>query len=91
MPGLVPLFPRNVNSHAAVALGGIGFDATRSVLVADPALETSIIVVRARGGGVEVEVRRENPMKGVSGVFTLVATLASVGRACGPGAGLRIC
>ena len=88
---ICPLFPRNVNSHAAVALGGIGFDATRSVLVADPALETSIIVVRARGGGVEVEVRRENPMNGVSGVFTLVATLASIGRACGPGAGLRIC
>ena len=88
---ICPLFPRNVNSHAAVALGGIGFDDTRSVLIADPALETSIIDVEARGRGVEIKVRRENPMVGVSGVFTLVACLASIGRACAPGSGLRIC
>jgi len=30
-------------------------------------------------------------MVGVSGVFTLVACLASIGRACAPGSGLRIC
>lgn len=89
--GICPLFPRNVNSHAAVALAGIGFDRTRSVLVADPALEVSIIEVEARGGGVTVQVRRENPMKGVSGVLTLSAVLAGVVRARGTAPGMAIC
>ena len=66
---ICPLYPRNVNSHAALALAGIGFDRTRSVLIADPALEVSIIEVEARGGGVEISIRRENPMMGVSGVM----------------------
>lgn len=89
--GLCPLFPRNVNSHAAAALAGIGFDRTRSVLVADPKLEVSIIELEARGDGVEVRVWRANPMKGVSGVMTLLSTLASVGRAKAVQPGLRIC
>ncbi|MFH1571899.1 MAG: aspartate dehydrogenase domain-containing protein [Gemmatimonadota bacterium] len=89
--GICPLFPRNVNSHAAVALAGIGFDRTRSVLVADPALEVSIIEVEARGGGVAIQVRRENPMKGVSGVLTLAAVLGGVVRARGTAPGLAVC
>ena len=89
--GVCPLFPRNVNSHAALALGSIGFDRTHSVLVAVPGLEVSILEVEARGQGVEVVIRRSNPMKGVSGVFTLVAALASICRAKAPEAGLQIC
>ena len=89
--GVCPLFPRNVNSHAAVALGGIGFDRTHSVLVADPGLEVSVIEIEMRGQGVEVKVLRANPMKGVSGVFTLVSTLASICRAKGPRSGMQLC
>ena len=89
--GICPLFPRNVNSHAAVAIGGIGFDRTRSVLIADPQLEVSVIEIEMRGQGVEIAVRRSNPMKGVSGVFTLVSTLASICRAKGPKSGLQLC
>lgn len=89
--GICPLFPRNVNSHAAVAIAGLGFDRTRSVLIADPELEVSVIEIEMRGQGVEVKVRRSNPMKGVSGVFTLVSTLASICRAKGPRSGLQIC
>jgi predicted dinucleotide-utilizing enzyme len=89
--GICPLFPRNVNSHAAVALGGIGFDRTRSVLIADPKLEVSVIEIEMRGQGVEVKVERRNPMKGVSGVFTLVSTLASICRAKGPKGGMQLC
>ena len=61
------------------------------MLIADPALEVSIIEVEARGGGVEICIRRENPMKGVSGVMTLMSTLASIGRAKAGGPGLRVC
>ena len=89
--GVCPLFPRNVNSHAAVALAGIGFDRTRSVLVADPALEVSVIEIEMRGQGVAVKVQRANPMKGVSGVFTLISTLASICRAKGPRSGMQLC
>eukprot|EP00494_Astrolonche_serrata_P018071 UN18262 len=44
-------YPRNVNSHAATALAGIGFDRTRSILIADPALDVSVIELSARGQG----------------------------------------
>lgn len=89
--GICPLFPRNVNSHAAVALAGIGFDRTHSVLVADPGLEVSVIEIEMRGQGVEVKVQRRNPMQGVSGVFTLVSSLASICRAKGRHRGLQFC
>jgi aspartate dehydrogenase len=85
------LFPRNVNSHATVALAGIGFDRTRSVLVADPSLDVSVIEISARGKGVAMRIERSNPLKGVSGVFTLNSTLAAVCRAKGQGGALRIC
>jgi aspartate dehydrogenase len=85
------LFPRNVNSHATVALAGIGFDRTRSVLVADPSLEVSMIELTARGKGVAMKIERSNPLKGVSGVFTLNSTLAAITRAKGSGGALQIC
>lgn len=88
---ICPLFPRNVNSHASVALVGIGFDRTRSVLIADPALEVSIIEIEARGGGVEFSVRRVNPMAGVSGKLTLMSVLSSIGHAKAVPPGLRVC
>ena len=80
---ICPLFPRNVNTHAAVALAGIGFDRTRSVLVADPALSESVIEVEARGQGVELLVERRNPLKGVSGILTQRSALGCIRRACG--------
>ncbi len=86
-----PLFPRNVNSHATVALAGIGFDRTRSVLIADPSLDVSVIEVTAQGKGVTLKIERSNPLKGVSGVFTLNSTLAAVCRAKGSGGAMRIC
>jgi aspartate dehydrogenase len=86
-----PLFPRNVNSHATVALAGIGFDRTRSVLVADPSLQVSVIEITAQGKGVAMKIERSNPLKGVSGVFTLNSTLAAITRAKGTGAAMQIC
>ena len=86
-----PLFPRNVNSHATVALAGIGFDRTRSVLIADPALDVSVIELTAQGKGAAMRIERSNPLKGVSGVFTLRSTLAAVCRAKGSGSVMQIC
>ena len=86
-----PLFPRNVNSHATVALAGIGFDRTRSVLIADPSLEVSVIELSARGKGAALRIERSNPLKGVSGVFTLQSTLAAITRAKGSGRVMQIC
>jgi aspartate dehydrogenase len=88
---ICPLFPRNVNSHATVALAGIGFDRTRSVLIADPSLDVSVIELTARGQGVAMRIERSNPLKGVSGVFTLHSTLAAVCRAKGSGSTMQIC
>lgn len=42
-------YPQNVNISAAVALAGMGLDATRLVIVADPTIENHVIEVRARG------------------------------------------
>jgi aspartate dehydrogenase len=89
--GVCPLFPRNVNSHATVALAGIGFDRTRSVLVADPSLDVSVIELAAQGKGVAMKIERSNPLKGVSGIFTLHSTLAAVCRAKGTSGAMQIC
>lgn len=89
--GICPLFPRNVNSHAALALGGIGLDRTRSVLIAVADSRISDIEIVARGEAADLTIRRVSPMKGVSGMFTLISALGSVVRAKGSGAGLQIC
>jgi aspartate dehydrogenase len=85
------LYPRNVNSHAATALAGIGFDRTRSVLICDPALDVSVIQLEAAGGGVHLRVERSNPLKGVSGVLTLRSILGCVQRAKSTGAHFQVC
>jgi aspartate dehydrogenase len=89
--GICPLFPRNVNAHAACAIGGIGFDKTRSVLIADPRLDVSVIEIEAKGEGVEMKIQRSNKLKGVSGVFTLTSTLAAILRAKGARGALQLC
>jgi len=85
--GICPKFPRNVNTHATVALGGIGFDRTHSTLIADPSLNAAILEIYARGGGVDLELKRTGIITGVTGVATLrsvMRSLASIGQR-GPG------
>ena len=89
--GVCPLFPRNVNAHAAVAIAGLGFDRTHSILFADPSLNGSTIELEARGQGVEMRIQRSNPLKGVSGIYTLLSTLSGVLRAKGREHTLQIC
>jgi len=59
--------------------------------VADPSLEVSVIELTARGKGVAMRIERSNPLKGVSGVFTLNSTLAAVCRAKGSSGTMQIC
>lgn len=88
--GICPLYPKNVNSHATLALAGIGLDRTRSVLIADPKLDESIIEIEAEGAGNRIHIVRSNPIKGVTGKLTLQSVLESLRRVQESGPGLQI-
>jgi len=88
--GICPLFSKNVNSHATLALAGIGLDRTRSILIADPKLEESIIEIEAEGAGNRIHIVRSNPIKGVTGKLTLQSVLESLRKTRELGRGLQI-
>ena len=87
--GLCRRFPRNFNSHACVALAGLGLDETRTRLVADPAAESADHVIRASGEGFDLEIVRESAIEGVTGDYTLVSTWGSIRRVLLADRGLR--
>lgn len=89
--GVCPLFPRNVNTHATVALGGIGFDRTHSTLVADPALNVAIVEIRARGVGVDLELTRAEAITGVSGASTPWSVFRSILSTAPKNPGIHFC
>jgi aspartate dehydrogenase len=76
--GICSLYPRNVNSHATLALAVLGFDRTRSILIANPKLEEAIIEIDARGAGTEIHIKKGNPIKGVTGKLTILSVLETV-------------
>jgi aspartate dehydrogenase len=78
--GLCQRFPRNFNSHAAMAMAGLGLDETTSRLVADPRTTTAKHVVTATGEGFELEAVRDSEIEGVTGDYTLVSTWGSIRR-----------
>jgi aspartate dehydrogenase len=89
--GVCGKFPRNVNTHAAVALAGLGFDRTHSTLIADPSLDVALLEVAAKGGGIDLYMRRTDSIKGVSGVATLRSVLRSIVNTGQGGPGLQFC
>ena len=73
-------FPRNVNSHAIVALAGHGFEGTRSVLVADPDTNEATHTIEATGDGTTLEITRKTLISGVTGEYTLASVWGSIRR-----------
>jgi len=50
------LFPRNVNVHACIALCGIRFDRTHSIIIADPATKKMAHLIEVKGDGLEWKI-----------------------------------
>lgn len=74
-------FPRNVNVHAAVALAGIGFDRTKSTIIADPAVSTNAHTIRIEGEGIRFTIQVSSfTTGGVTGVYTPLSACGSVDR-----------
>jgi aspartate dehydrogenase len=75
------LYPRNVNVHAGIALAGIGFDATQSTIIADPASPGNMheIEIKAQGCQFRIQVLSD-PISGVTGAYTPVSAYNSVRR-----------
>jgi aspartate dehydrogenase len=74
-------FPRNVNVHACLALCGLGFDRTRSVIIADPGAKTMGHVIEVKGKGLQWRIEIASPAVGaVTGAYTPVSAVNTVRR-----------
>ena len=89
--GACPKFPRNVNTHATIALAGIGFDRTHSLLVVNPEWNTAVVAIHAKGPGVDLHVERIESITGVTGASTPASIYNSIQMigSTGPGIHLR--
>ena len=75
------LFPRNVNVHACVALCGIGFDRTHSVIIADPATTKMAHLIEVNGDGLQWKIEiAATAGTGVTSVYTPVSGINTVRR-----------
>ena len=85
------MFPRNVNTHAAIAYAGIGFARTHSMLLVDPAWRDATVAIPAKAPGVELHVERVEAITGVTGASppaSIYNTVQMIG-STGPGIHLR--
>lgn len=79
--GACTAFPRNVNVHAAVAIAGIGFDRTKSRIIADPAATENTHVIRIKGEGIQFAIEVASfTTGGVTGVYTPLSACGSIDR-----------
>lgn len=74
-------FPRNVNVHAAIAIAGIGFDRTRSRVIAQPGLKDNIHRIEVRGHGFSWNIDASSTsLGGVTGAYTPLSAVGSIKR-----------
>jgi aspartate dehydrogenase len=77
-------FPRNVNVHAAIAAAGIGFDRTRSVVIAEPGLSDMRHRIQVNGKGLAWDLSvSSRSLGGVSGAYTPRSASGSLRRLLG--------
>jgi aspartate dehydrogenase len=88
--GICAEFPRNVNSHATVAVAGLGFDATTSTLIADPEVTDATHQIVAEGDGTRLEIGRTSAIEGVTGSYTLDSIWGTIGRIVDDAPGLVV-
>lgn len=89
--GACEQFPRNVNTHASIALLGIGFDKTRTKIVADPGTKSMSHVIEVTGKGLSWTIKVEAlPAGGVTGAYTPESAYQTVRRICVKEVGLQL-
>lgn len=87
--GIARLYPRNVNTMITCALATVGLDRCRARLIASPGLNVAIAEVKATGrDGAKLEMRKTQPMSGVSGTELIESQFRSILRAAGAAAAM---
>lgn len=77
-------FPRNVNVHAAIAIAGIGFDRTRSVVVAEAGTNQMRHRIQVSGQGLAWDFSvSSQSLGGVTGAYTPKSATGSIRRILG--------
>ena len=85
-------FPRNVNVHAGIAIAGLGFDKTRSRIVADPDVEGNTHLIEVQADGMRFNIEVCSVPKGlVTGAYTPVSAFNALKRIVSDEPGLVIC
>lgn len=75
------LYPRNVNVHAAIALAGIGFDHTKSVIISDPDVDTNSHHILLQGKEINISLDISSLANGaVTGAYTPYSACGSFDR-----------